>query len=114
VVLAKALEPCVAIWAPEAFERFTDSFLANLNPLSAERRKLTRYFAGSSYDADLDAAGRVTLNPALLAHAGIEREVVLVGVIDHLEVWARERWQADQGELDSDIVEIAESLGHAS
>jgi MraZ protein len=115
VVLAKALEPCVAIWAPEAFENFADSFLSNLNPVSAERRKLTRYFAGSSYDADLDAAGRVTLNPALLAHAGIGKEVVIVGVLDHLEVWARERWQSDQDELDSEIVEIAESLGsHAS
>ncbi|HEX8856880.1 MAG TPA: MraZ N-terminal domain-containing protein, partial [Thermoleophilaceae bacterium] len=38
VVLAKALEPCVAIWTPEDFESFTESFLANLNPVSAERR----------------------------------------------------------------------------
>ena len=114
VVLAKALEPCVAIWTPDGFERFTESFLANLNPVSAERRKLTRYFAGSSFDAELDAAGRVTLNDALLAHAGIDREVVVVGVLDHIEVWSRERWAADQGELNAEIVEIAESLGHPS
>ena len=114
VVLAKALEPCVAIWAPEAFEAFTESFLADLNPVSAERRKLTRYFAGSSFDAELDAAGRVTLNDALLAHARIDREVVVVGVLDHIEVWSRERWAADQGELNAEIVEIAESLGHPS
>lgn len=114
VVLAKALEPCVAIWAPADFEAFTDSFLANLNPLSQERRKLTRFFAGGSFDADLDAAGRVTLNPALLAHSGITREAVVVGVVDHLEVWARERWLADQQELSAEVVEIAESLGHPS
>jgi MraZ protein len=114
VVLAKALEPCVAIWTPGQFETFTESFLANLNPVSRERRKLTRFFAGSSFDAELDAAGRVTLNPALLTHAGIEKEVVLVGVLDHIEVWSRERWQADQEELNDEIVEIAESLGHPS
>src|SRR5919206_459851 len=45
VVLAKALEPCVDIWTPEAFERHTDAFLSGLNPLSAERRKLTRLVA---------------------------------------------------------------------
>ena len=112
VVLAKGLNPCVAIWTPSAFERFTQSFLPNLNPLSAERRKLTMYFAGNSFDAELDAAGRVTLNPALLAYAGIEKEVVVVGVLDHLEAWARERWLAGQGELDAEVVRIAESLDH--
>ena len=114
VVLAKWLEPCVAIWAPEAFDSFTNSFLANLNPVSAERRKLTRFFAGSSFDTELDAAGRVTLNQSLLDHAGIEKEVVLVGNIDHLEAWDRAKWLADQRDLNAEIVEIAESLGHPS
>ena len=114
VVLAKALEPCVAVWAPDTFERWTESFLSNLNPVSPERRKLTRYFAGSSFDAELDSAGRVTLNQALLEHAGIEKEVVVVGNLDHLEVWDRDKWLADQSELNDEIVEIAESLGHPS
>jgi MraZ protein len=114
VVLAKWLEPCVAIWTPDAFESFTNSFLADLNPVSAERRKLTRFFAGSSFDTELDSAGRVTLNQALLDHAGVEKEVVLVGNLDHLEVWDREKWLADQRDLNAEIVEIAESLGHPS
>ena len=114
VVLAKALEPCVAIWAPDVFEDWTASFLGNLNPVSAERRKLTRYFAGNSWDVELDSAGRVTLGQSLLEYAGIEKEVVVVGNLDHIEVWDRARWQADQKELDSEIVQIAESLGHPS
>jgi MraZ protein len=114
VVLAKALEPCVAIWAPDVFETWTDSFLSNLNPVSAERRKLTRFFAGNSWDVELDSAGRVTLNAPLLAHAGISKEVVVIGNLDHIEVWDRARWQKDQETLDSEIVEIAESLGHPS
>jgi MraZ protein len=68
--------------------------------------------AGNSFDAELDAAGRVTLNPALLEHAGIDREVVVVGVLDYLEVWARDRWLAGQEELGSEIGQIAEGLGH--
>lgn len=114
VVLQKALEPCVSIWTPESFEAFTDSFLPDLNPLSSQRRKLARYFAGNSWDAELDSAGRVTINQPLLEHAGIDREVVVVGNLDHLEVWDRGRWLADQQELGSEVVEIAESLGHPS
>ena len=114
IVLAKGLEPCIALWTPEQFDAWTDSFLSNLNPVSAERRKLTRFFAGSSFDAELDSAGRVTLNAQLLHHAKIDREVVLVGNLDHLEVWDRRTWQADQDQLADEIVGIAEGLGHPS
>ena len=114
VVLAKALEPCVAVWAPDTFERWTESFLSNLNPVSPERRKLTRYFAGSSFDVELDSAGRVTLNQALLQHAGIQKDVVIVGNLDHLEIWDRDRWGDDQQALNAEVTGIAESLGHPS
>jgi len=112
VVLAKGLDPCLWVWPPSAFEAFAAQVLGGLNPVSAERRKLTRYVAGSSFDAELDAAGRVTLNPALLEHAGIDREVVVVGVLDYLEVWARDRWLAGQDELSAEVAQIAEGLGH--
>ena len=112
VILATGLEPCLWLWPPAAFEDFTEQVLSDLNPLSAERRKLTRQLAGNSFDAELDAAGRVTLNPGLLEHAGIDREVVVVGVLDYLEVWARDRWLADQDELSAEVREIAEGLGH--
>jgi MraZ protein len=114
VVLAKGLEPCVAVWAPDTFERWTESFLSNLNPVSPERRKLTRYFAGSSFDAELDSAGRVTLSKALLEHAGIQKDVVVVGNLDHIEIWDRERWNHDQQALNAEVSGIAESLGHPS
>ena len=114
VVLAKGLEPCVAVWAPDTFETWTQSFLSNLNPVSPERRKLTRYFAGSSFDVELDSAGRVTLNTALLEHAGIQKEIVVVGNLDHLEIWDRDRWNDDQQALNAEVSGIAESLGHPS
>jgi MraZ protein len=114
VVLAQGLEPCVTIWVPDEFERWTQSFLANLNPLSPERRKLTRYFAGTSFDAELDSAGRVTLNPALIDHAAIDREVMIIGNLDHLEVWDRRRWAEERTSLNQEISGIAESLGHPS
>jgi MraZ protein len=114
LVLAKWLDPCVAIFTPEGFEAFTESFLPSLSPLSAQHRKLSRYFAGTSFDAELDSAGRVTLNQKLLDHARISKDVVVVGNRDHLEVWAREGWESAEGDLDAEITEIAETVGHPS
>ena len=73
-----------------------------------------RIFAGTSFDAELDSAGRVTLNQALIDHAGIDREVMIVGNLDHLEVWDRGRWASERDSLGQEISGIAESLGHPS
>ena len=113
VLLARDPDPCVAIWAPDSFERYTESIIARLGPASSDRRKVTRFFAGGSFDTELDSAGRVTLNAPLLEHAGLSKEVVVVGNFDRVEVWDRERWTADQGNLE-EIVEMAEAVAHPS
>ncbi len=113
-VLAKTPEPCVAIWTPETNEAIIERALSGLNPMGAEYRKASRFFQGNSFEVDLDASGRVTLPSALITHAGIEKDVVVVGVGDHLEVWARQRWQQEQEALDAEIGEVTERLGNPS
>jgi MraZ protein len=114
VVLAKDPEPCVAIWPTETHEAIIERALSGLNPMGSRARRLSRFHQANSFDADLDAAGRVTLPPPLLAHAGVEKEVVVAGVGDHLEVWGRERWSSQQDALDADIEEVTEQLGDPS
>lgn len=111
VVLAKALDPCVAVWTPAGFERYTESFLPDLNPLSEKRRSLEQFFGSNSFDTELDSAGRITLNSLLLGHADIAKDTVVLGVFDHLEVWNRDTWRAREDALSGDIAGIAESVG---
>jgi len=114
LVLAKWLDPCVAIFTPEGFDKFQDSFIPEMHPLSSDRRALTRWFSGGSFDVELDAAGRVTLNAPLIEHGGISKDVVVIGAVDHLEVWDRGRHASDAGDLFAQVNKIAESLGHPS
>ena len=114
VVLAKDPETCVAVWTPNSHEAIIDRALANLNPMGAEYRKLSRFYQGNSFVVELDASGRVTLPTTLLGHASIDKEVVVVGVGDHLEVWGKERWHREQESLDAEIGEVTERLGNPS
>jgi MraZ protein len=113
-VLSKDPETCVAIWTPERHEDIIERALAGLNPMSSQHRKLSRFYNGNSFEIDLDASGRVTLPPPLLAHAEIAKDVVVVGVGDHLEVWGKERWTREQEGLDAEIGEVTERLGNPS
>jgi MraZ protein len=114
LVLAKWLDPCVAIFTPDGFDRFNDSFIHDMHPLSSERRRLSRFFSGGAFDAELDSAGRVILGAPLIEHGGISKDVVVIGNVDHLEVWDRGAYATDQTDLPDQVAEIAESLGHPS
>ena len=67
------LKPCVGIWRPEDYERYTQRALAELPPLSPRLTELERFFYGSSQDAELDAAGRIMVPGFLGEHAGFRR-----------------------------------------
>src|SRR3954454_2037372 len=114
LVLSKDSEACVAVWTPAAHEQTVDSALAGLNPLGADRKKVARYYQANSWELEMDKASRVTIPPKLLAHAGIERDVVVAGVGTNLELWDRERWDAEQASLDESIGELTEGLGNPS
>src|SRR5213082_895236 len=88
VVLAMPvdLKPCVGVWRPEEYESYTRRALAELPPLSPRLTELERFFYGSSHDAELDAAGRIMVPGFLGQHAGLAKEVVIVGVGDRLEL----------------------------
>ena len=113
-VLAKGIEPCVAVWTAESHEANVERALGELNPMSGDYRRVARYLQGNSWDTELDASGRVILPSQLLEHTGIQKEVVVVGVGDHLEVWAKERWHEQQDSLDAEIGEVTERLGNPS
>ena len=114
VVLAKGLDPCVALWTPSGYDAYTQASLAGFHPLSPEAQKLKRFFAANSLDTDLDAAGRVGVPPFLLEHAGLSKEVVVTGSGDALEIWDRTTWADYNAALASDVSDITASLGHTA
>ena len=112
VVLAKGIERCVPVWTPRAFDAYVSTALAGLNPLSEQARKLNRFFAANSLDTELDAAGRVMLPGFLLEHADLEKEVVVTGAGDCLEVWGRAAWSDYNEALSNELPDIAAAFGH--
>jgi MraZ protein len=108
VVLAMPLdqEPCVGVWRPEDYERFSERALADLPPLSTRRSELERFFFGSSHDADLDAAGRIMVPGFLADHAKLHKDVVVVGAGDRLELWDRGSWDDHRPALLGGVAEI--------
>lgn len=85
---------CLMVFPRPEWEKFRER-IAEL-PMSAQWWK--RIFLGNAMDVELDATGRVLISPELRQAAGIEREVVLLGMGRHFELWDRATYQAQEAE----------------
>jgi len=91
---------CLYVFPRAEWERRSQE--VNASSLSdRDGRAFSRFFFGSSEEARLDGQGRVTIPQRLREAVGIDKEVVVVGVRDRMEIWSRdahERYQAEFGE----------------
>jgi len=87
-----------------------------LSAKSRHMRQFKRYFLGNACECLCDKQGRILIPQSLREYAGLEKDIVLVGVLDHFEIWSRDQWDAEnqlmEKEMEKDEVreEIA-SLG---
>jgi MraZ protein len=108
LVLAKDIEPCVAIWPTAGYDDFRRAALQDVHPMSQRGRKIMTFFSANSTPGALDSAGRVPLQPFLLDHGKLQsRDVTVVGAGDHLQIWNRDSWQAYNDQLAADIFDIS-------
>jgi MraZ protein len=110
VVLSKGIEKCVELWRPEDYEQRMQDALRGLNPLSVNARKLRTYFSANAFPSDLDSAGRVMVPPLLMQHAGLGKDVSVVGAEDSLQLWDRDAWSAYNDSLTDEINDITAQL----
>jgi MraZ protein len=110
VVLTRGLDECLDVYPREDWNRLVDARLAPLDPFSREARDLKRFFFSAAADAELDRQGRVLVPPALMKHAKLEREVVVAGVHDHLEIWDRRAWGEHLASVEGSADHVAERL----
>ena len=110
VVLTRGLDTCVEAYPADDWHKLVQSRLAGLNPLSRETRVLERFYYTGAVEAQPDRQGRVMLPLALIEHAGLGREVVVVGMRDRLEIWDRAAWRTHLKEVIGSAEHVAERL----
>lgn len=85
-------EGCLLVFARPEWERFSQRIAAL--PMDAQWWK--RIFLGSAMDVELDGTGRVLVSPELREAAGLSKEVILMGMGTHFELWDKAIYQAKE------------------
>ena len=86
---------CLIVFPRPAWEAFRDKVAAL--PMSAAGWK--RIFLGNAMDVEVDSAARVLISPELRAAAGITKDVMLLGMGSHFELWDAARYAAHEAEV---------------
>jgi len=106
-VITKGLDGCLFVYSSDEWKVIETKF-REVSQFSKEARKFASFFFAGAAACEVDKQGRVLLPANLREFAGIEKEVVLAGVLNHIEIWSKDRWQ-ETSEYD-DVEEIAEHM----
>ena len=99
--VTKGLDGCLFVYSKEEFSRL-DQKIAEAPTISAE--KIRRYFFSRAICVSPDKQGRILIPQGLREHAGLEKDVVVVGVSIRAEIWDKERWEKACSELSDDVI----------
>jgi MraZ protein len=111
VVVSRGLDGCLYAYPRTEWERLA-ARLAERDDLGEDARRMRRHFFSGAAQGELDRQGRLVLSPPLIAYAGLEREVTVTGVHDHLEIWDRTKWRQQLHELEGSAEDVAERLAN--
>lgn len=110
VVVAKGFDGCIDVWPRETWQVKVVERIGNLDSLLPDARRLQRHFFSSASEDTPDKQGRVLLPAPLVRHAGLTKDVTLVGNNDHLEIWDRAAWTATVEGMEGGVESAAQRL----
>lgn len=106
-VVTKGLDGCLFAYPNEEWKNFEEK-LGALPLTNMNARKFARFFLAGATTCEVDKQGRILIPTNLREYAGIEKDVVSVGVFSRVEIWSKEKW-TDNGDYDN-MDEIAEHM----
>ena len=92
--LAMGVDSCLAIYPQETWDRFTEKFAS----LPMSQSKAMRPLFANASKCELDSQGRIVVPQKLRKYAGLEKDVVIIGVNDRAEIWSADVWNAQEEE----------------
>lgn len=101
---------CLGLWTAEGFDEVTRRLRDNVRAGRAPNSAL-RAFAANAVEVRVDKQGRIGIAEWLREKAGLERDAVIVGVLDRVEIWSADRWRQEADGADAELLRAVDELG---
>ncbi|WP_044896128.1 division/cell wall cluster transcriptional repressor MraZ [Bacillus alveayuensis] len=108
-VLTRGLDQCLFGYPMNEWKSLEEK-LKSLPLTKKDARAFTRFFFSGAVECELDKQGRVNITAPLLKYAKLEKECVVIGVSNRIELWSKDIWEKYVEEQEQSFEEIAENM----
>lgn len=107
-ILSRGMDHCLNLYTKESWEAFIEK-LSQVPELSnPDGRKVARFFIAGATTCEVDKQGRILIPSVLREFAKLDKDVVLAGVGNRIEIWDKQAWEAYNSY--DDVESLAKSL----
>lgn len=108
-VVTRGLENCLFVYSLPEWEKIVTK-LKTIPFTKKDARNFTRFFLSGATTLEFDKQGRINISSPLATYASLEKECVIVGVNDRLEIWSLDSWKQFFENNQADFSDMAENL----
>ncbi len=108
-ILTRGLDKCLFGYPLEEWKILEDKLKA-LPLTKKDARAFIRFFFAGAIECEVDKQGRINISAPLVQYAGLEKECVVIGVSNRIEVWSKDGWEDVFSDSEESFAEIAENL----
>ena len=109
IIITRGLDGCLSVYTQKQWEIIYEQLL-KLPSTKKDARMFVRMMTSKAAECEIDAQGRVLIPSSLIRIAELEKECMIIGAANHVEIWAKEKWDPVDDEANAAFEDIAENL----
>ncbi len=108
-IITRGLEKCLYVYTHSEWQKIVDK-LASLPFTKKDARTFIRSFFSAAASCNIDRQGRINITPNQALYANLNKECVIIGACDRIEIWSKENWEEFNLEYSDALADVAEHL----
>ena len=108
-IITRGLDNCLIVYSLVEWNKIVEK-LKKLSFTKKDARNFTRFLLSGATVCELDKQGRVNISASLVDYAELEKDCIIVGVNDRLEIWSQDKWNNFINLNSDQLSDIAENL----
>ena len=110
-VITKGLDGCLFVYSQVEWKNFEEK-LRTFPLTNKDARALIRFFLAGAMECEIDKQGRFLISSNLREFASLEKDVVIIGVLNKIEIWRKDKWLEYSQKENMEADEIAEKMAN--
>lgn len=107
-IVTRGLDGCLFVYPNDEWNKIINKYKEL--PDTKDRRHFMRIFLSGATVCEFDKQGRINIPSPLINFAGLEKDCIIVGVDERLEIWSKSRWDEFINDNEENLSDIADNL----